>query len=131
METQAVSLAVAGHAGIGHTHCPGGLIQDDSVGFAVACSIIRDVLKADTRVHSVEVDPDHNTIEITTIDGGKGRATPRRGVTPSEATLIRGGRRRRCRSLPDPRHPGAGPDVRTGRDGDARRLAGSSGQCRR
>jgi len=90
MDKRAASLAIAGHAGIGHTHCPGGLIQDDSVGFAVASSIISDVLGADTRVRSVEVDPDRNTIEITTVDGGRGQATPRRGVTPSEARLIRG-----------------------------------------
>ena len=84
------SIGIAGHAGIGHTHCPGGLIQDDSVGFAVASSIIKDILGADTRVKSVKVDPDRNAIEITTVDGGVGRSAPRRGITPSEARLIRG-----------------------------------------
>jgi len=82
-------IGIAGHAGIGHTHCPGGLIQDDSVGFAIASAIIKDILNADTRVKSVQVDPDLNSIEITTADGGIGRATPRRGITPSEARLIR------------------------------------------
>ncbi len=82
-------IGIAGHAGIGHTHCPGGLIQDDSAGFAVAASIIREMLGADTRVALVDVDPDRNTIAVTTADGGMGRAAPRRGISPSEARLIK------------------------------------------
>jgi SpoU rRNA methylase family enzyme len=88
MNAPAVVLSIAGHAGIGHTLCPGGLIQDDSLGFAVAGSIIRDILGADTHVKSVDVDPDRNTIVVTTVDGGIGRSSPRRGITPSEARLI-------------------------------------------
>jgi len=82
-------VGIAGHAGIGHTLCPGGLIQDDSLGFAVAGSLIRDALGADTRVKSVEVNPDANTIDITTVDGGTGHSSPRRGITPAEARLMR------------------------------------------
>ena len=89
MSKSHVSLGIAGHAGIGHTHCPGGLIQDDSAGFAVAGAIIREVLGADTHVASVDVDSDRNVIAVTTVDGGVGRASPRRGVSPSEARLIR------------------------------------------
>ncbi len=88
MSTSRATIGIAGHAGIGHTHCPGGLIQDDSVGFAIASAIIRDVLGVDTRVASVDVDPDRNQIAITTADGGVGRASPRRGISPSEARLI-------------------------------------------
>jgi hypothetical protein len=81
-------IGIAGHAGIGHTHCPGGLIQDDSVGFAIASSLIKDTLHADTRVKTVKVDPDSNSIEVITAGGGVGRSTPRRGITPSEARLV-------------------------------------------
>lgn len=82
------TVGIAGHAGIGHTHCPGGLIQDDTAGFGVAGAIIRELLDADTRVKSVEADPDGNTIRVTTVDGGTGEASPRRGITPSEARMI-------------------------------------------
>ncbi|MCK9357806.1 MAG: hypothetical protein M0R22_11790 [Dehalococcoidia bacterium] len=83
-------LGIAGHAGIGHTHCPGGLIQDDTAGFAVAAAIIRDALEADTHVASLDVDPDRNTIRVTTVDGGTGQSSPRRGITPAEARMIHG-----------------------------------------
>ncbi|MBN1506556.1 MAG: hypothetical protein JW955_06910 [Sedimentisphaerales bacterium] len=88
MSTSGAKLAIAGHAGIGHTLCPGGLIQDDSLGFSVAAAIIRDVLGADTRVASAVADPDTNIITVTTVDGGTADASPRCGVTPSEARLI-------------------------------------------
>jgi hypothetical protein len=66
------------------------VIQDDSVGFAIASSIIREILGADTHVKSVDVDPDRNIIRVTTVDGGTGQSSPRRGITPSEARLIHG-----------------------------------------
>jgi hypothetical protein len=88
MGISSARIGIAGHAGIGHTLCPGGLIQDDSVGFAVAGSIIRDILGADTHVKSVDADPDSNTIRVSTVDGGIGQSSPRRGLTPSEARLI-------------------------------------------
>jgi hypothetical protein len=90
MSISKATLGVAGHAGIGHTLCPGGLIQDDSVGFAVAGSIIRDILGTDTHVKSVDADPDRNSIKVSTVDGGSGQSSPRRGITPSEARLMRG-----------------------------------------
>ena len=82
-------IGIAGHAGIGHTHCPGGLIQDDTLGFAVAGAIIREMLGADTRVATVDADPDSNTIRVTTVPGGTAEASPRRGITPGEARLVR------------------------------------------
>ncbi len=88
MVASAAAMAIAGHAGVGHTHCPGGLIQDDTAGFAVAGALIRDFLKADTRVRSVDVDVDRNTIQVTTLDGGVGESSPRRGITPAEADLM-------------------------------------------
>ena len=88
MRSLQTTIGIAGHAGIGHTLCPGGLIQDDTAGFAVAGAIIRDILGADTRVKSVEADPDRNTIRVTTMDGGIGESSPRRGIAPGEARLM-------------------------------------------
>lgn len=82
------SVAIAGHAGIGHTHCPGGLIQDDTAGFAVAAFMLRDLLHADTRVTAAHIHPVRGTIQVITADGGVGEASPRRGITPSEARLM-------------------------------------------
>jgi hypothetical protein len=88
MGISTVQLGIAGHAGIGHTHCPGGLIQDDTLGFAVAGDIIRSELHAHTTVESVEVDVDGNTILVTTVGGGTALSSPRRGITPAEASMM-------------------------------------------
>ncbi len=88
MNVTPAAVAIAGHAGIGHTHCPGGLIQDDTAGFAVAAAMLRDVLHADTRVTAAHIDPVRGTIQVITTDGGVGEALPRRGITPSEARLM-------------------------------------------
>ena len=90
MGTPEARIGIAGHAGIGHTLCPGGLIQDDSLGFSVAAALIRDALQADTRIASAFADPDSNVIRVTTVDGGTAEASPRCGITPSEARLIAG-----------------------------------------
>jgi len=89
MSAPRATLGIAGHAGIGHTHCPGGLIQDDTAGFAVAAAILRDELKADTHVARIEAEPDDGIIRVSTVDGGTGQASPRRGVTPAEARMMR------------------------------------------
>ncbi|MFW6056880.1 MAG: hypothetical protein ACOC9B_06190 [Chloroflexota bacterium] len=88
MSAANAKIGIAGHAGIGHTHCPGGLIQDDSVGFAVAGAIIRELLGADTRIAALGVEPDRNSIRVVTRDGGIGESFPRRGITPGEARLM-------------------------------------------
>jgi len=89
MSAPRATLGIAGHAGIGHTHCPGGLIQDDTAGFAVAAAIIRDEVKADTHVATIEAGPDDGIIRVTTAGGGTGQSSPRRGITPAEARMMR------------------------------------------
>lgn len=96
------TIAIAGHAGIGHTHCPGGLIQDDTAGFAVAGAILRDLTNADTHVHDVAVDVPRGVIRITTVDGGVSETAPRRGITPAEASMMQraaGGDALLCQSV--------------------------------
>lgn len=81
-------IAIAGHAGIGHVHGYGGLIQDDSAGFVTVASMIKEILQANTFIEKVEVNLRSNTIKITTMDGGSFTSTPRRGITPGEAVLM-------------------------------------------
>ena len=81
-------IGFVGHVGVGHAHSLGGIIQDDSAGFAVVGSIIRDAIELDTTIKSVQCDLDSNCIQVTTTSGGVGRAHARRGITPSEAELV-------------------------------------------
>lgn len=80
---------ILGHVGIGHVHSISGFVHDDSVGFAVTVSLMRDALPVDVRVTDVHADPDTGWIEVHTADGGKGRARPRRGVTPAQVDILR------------------------------------------
>lgn len=82
-------FGVAGHVGVGHVHSHSGFVQDDSVGFAVAASIIREVVQVDTRIRSVTGDPYTGIISVETYGGGVGRAWARRGITPMEAELMK------------------------------------------
>ncbi len=83
-------IGLAGHVGVGHVNSHSGFVQDDSGGFATVGSIIRGILGVDTHVKSVDVDSGTNAIKVTTVDGGIGESSPRRGITPREAELIRG-----------------------------------------
>ncbi|MFX1283374.1 MAG: hypothetical protein ACFFB5_06955 [Promethearchaeota archaeon] len=82
-------VAITGHAGIGHVHGYGGLIQDDSAGFVTVASMIKEILHVNTFIEDVDIDLRSNTIKITTLDGGSSTSIPRRGITPGEATLMR------------------------------------------
>lgn len=81
---------VSGHVGVGHVHSYNGFVQDDSAGFAVASSILKKALPADTLIKSVAADVLSGEITVTTKGGGTGRAFPRRGITPVEADLLAG-----------------------------------------
>ncbi|MFC2134374.1 hypothetical protein ACFLR4_01585 [Bacteroidota bacterium] len=83
------NIAIAGHAGIGHVNGYGGFIQDDCAGFITTAYILKDLLNADTTIQKAEADPDTNQITITTKDGGRAVTSPRRGITPHEAKLIK------------------------------------------
>jgi len=67
-----------------------GFVQDDSGGLVIVGSILKEILGVDTRVKAVDVDPDTDVIKVTTMDGGIGESSPRRGITPGEAELIKG-----------------------------------------
>ncbi len=79
-------IAIAGHAGAGHVHSHSGFVQDDSVGFAVTCNLMKKFYPVDTTIESVQIEGD--TISVQTKDGGKGSALARRGFTPWEKELV-------------------------------------------
>lgn len=81
-------FAVVGHAGIGHVHSHSSFVQDDSAGFAVVASIMKEALKVDTRIKYVKGDPITGTITVETYEGGIGRSFSRRGLTPYEIELL-------------------------------------------
>ncbi len=82
------TIAVAGHAGIGHVHGVAGFVQDDTAGFGVVGAMIADLLRADTHIAEASADVAENSIRVTTMDGGTFTTYPRRGITPSEADLV-------------------------------------------
>jgi hypothetical protein len=84
-------LRVLGHVGVGHAHSHSGIVQDDSVGFTCAVSLLRHALPVDLRISSVKADPGTGEITVTTHAGGTGTARPRRGITPQEGELIKRG----------------------------------------
>lgn len=79
---------ILGHVGIGHVHSHSGFVHDDSAGFAVTISLMRDALPVNLHVKRVDVDLATGWIEIRTEDGGLGRACPRRGITPAQADIM-------------------------------------------
>lgn len=82
-------LGIAGHVGVGHVHSHSGFVQDDSAGFAVTASIVREIIQADTRIRLAEADPYTGIVSVETYGGGVGRASARRGITPMEAALMK------------------------------------------
>ena len=82
-------IAVAGHAGIGHVDGFGGFIQDDSAGFITTASLVKDHIHVDTNIKEVNINLTKNTIQIITMDGGSSTSSPRRGITPKEAELMK------------------------------------------
>lgn len=79
---------VVGHAGIGHVHSHNSFVQDDSAGFAVVASLMREALEVDTGIKNVLGDPITGTIMVETYGGGIGKTFARRGITPAEADML-------------------------------------------
>lgn len=81
-------FAIVGHVGVGHVHSHSSFVQDDSVGFAVVASLMREVLDVDTSIKHVKGDPLKGDIVVETKGGGIGRTFCRRGITPVESELM-------------------------------------------
>lgn len=87
-EKKAGIFAVVGHVGVGHVHSHSSFVQDDSAGFAVVGTLMREALHADTRIKSVAGNLVTGCITVETYEGGVGRSYARRGLTPSEIDLL-------------------------------------------
>ena len=87
-ECAPAQAGILGHVGVGHVHSVSGIVHDDSVGFAVTLSLMRDALPVDLCVSAVHADPATGWIEVTTAEGGTGRAKARRGITPAQADIM-------------------------------------------
>jgi hypothetical protein len=81
-------IAIVGHVGVGHVHSHSSFVQDDSAGFAVVASLMREVLKVDTRIKYIKGDLLNGDIVVETYEGGIGRTFCRRGITPIELELM-------------------------------------------
>ena len=79
-------FGVVGHVGSGHVHSHSGFTQDDSAGFAVVASIIKEAVEANTVIRRVSADLEAGSIRVETFDGA-GQARARRGFTPIEQAL--------------------------------------------
>ena len=88
-DTRPPLLTVMGHVGVGHVHGAGGIIQDDSAGFAVVITLMARLLPVDLTVLTVEADHCIGTIRVVTASGGTGEAYPARGFSRYEAEIMR------------------------------------------
>ncbi|BCS99161.1 hypothetical protein DSLASN_47930 [Desulfoluna limicola] len=82
-------IGITGHVGAGHVHSNFGFVQDDSAGFAVTASLLRQAFPVCTTISSVDADIETGIVTVKTEGGGTGSAQARRGITPYEATLGR------------------------------------------
>ncbi|MEM4542406.1 MAG: hypothetical protein QW583_00965 [Sulfolobales archaeon] len=81
-------VLVAGHIGVGHVHSYGGLVQDDSLGFASVITLIRKFYDVDLRVRKLVVESPKKVC-VETTGGGVGCATPSSGFTEFEIDMLR------------------------------------------
>jgi len=82
-------FSVVGHVGVGHVHSHSSFVQDDSAGFALVASLMREALGVDTRIKNIECDIYKGFITVETYGEGIGTAYARRGITPAEAELLK------------------------------------------
>ncbi len=81
-------MAIAGHAGCGHSNSHSGSVQDDSSGLATVLALFQEAGALDLTVESVEAEPGTGGyFHVKTVSGGEGRCRARRGITMQEARL--------------------------------------------
>lgn len=77
--------AIAGHAGVGHSHSLNNQVQDDSCGLSVVLSLFKMATGLSLKIEKLEYD---GKKVIATLDsGGVGEGEARRGITPQEKRL--------------------------------------------
>ena len=86
-DNQAI-IGLCGHCGCGHAHSNNGFTQDDSAGFAVVASILKQSMPLDTKIRDIKSSPD-GQITIVLNCGGVGNAFSAAGVTPFDQDLLK------------------------------------------
>lgn len=82
------TAGICGHIGVGHAHSHLGFIQDDSAGFSVVATLLKDTYPANTKIKSVNVDLEKAIISVFTYDNGHGEVFVPSGMTPWEKKII-------------------------------------------
>jgi len=81
-------LGLCGHCGCGHAHSHNGFTQDDSAGFAVVASLLKESMPLDTKIREIKSSSD-GQIRIVLNCGGVGNAVSAAGITPFEQILLK------------------------------------------
>lgn len=79
-------LAIAGHAGCGHTHSLNHQSQDDSAGLSVVLSLFKEATGISLNIKEFVYDGDKVTAVLE--NGGEGYGIARRGISKQEKNLI-------------------------------------------
>ncbi|MCF8075289.1 MAG: hypothetical protein K9K63_04615 [Desulfotignum sp.] len=88
LKSKSPVIGLCGHCGCGHAHSHNGFTQDDSAGFAVVASILKQAMPLDTAIRDISSSPD-GKIKIVLNCGGAGHAVSAAGFTPFEKDLLK------------------------------------------
>lgn len=83
-------MAIAGHAGCGHSHSHNNYTQDDSGGLATVLTLFQQATGLSLLIKNIKVITGiDGYIEVETEGGGYGKGSARRGITLQEARLAK------------------------------------------
>lgn len=78
-------VAIAGHAGCGHSHSLNNQVQDDSCGLSIVLSLFKKATNLSLKIKDIEFEG--NKVRVILENGGVGEGEARRGITPQEKKL--------------------------------------------
>lgn len=78
-------VAIAGHAGCGHSHSLNNQVQDDSCGLSIVLSLFKKATNLSLKIKDIEFEG--NKVRAILENGGVGEGEARRGITPQEKKL--------------------------------------------
>lgn len=78
-------VAIAGHAGCGHSHSLNNQVQDDSCGLSIVLSLFKKATNLSLKIKDIEFKG--NKVRAILENGGVGEGEARRGITPQEKKL--------------------------------------------
>lgn len=78
-------VAIAGHAGCGHSHSLNNQVQDDSCGLSIVLSLFKKATNLSLKIKDIKFKG--NKVRAILENGGVGEGEARRGITPQEKKL--------------------------------------------